>query len=128
MRYFNFATGLTMTNSHFDELFGGPPRHPEGAITRRDMDLATSIQKGRKKCPAVRPTSFHWAWLRLGWILGWINRRIILTLLFFVVILPRGLLMRALGPDPVSPKLDPDAPSYRVRSRNRTRESMARPF
>ena len=28
MRYFNYATGLTMTNSRFDELFGGPPRRP----------------------------------------------------------------------------------------------------
>jgi len=45
MRYFDYATGLTMTNSHFDELFGGPPRKPESPLGQREMDLAASIQK-----------------------------------------------------------------------------------
>ena len=45
MRYFNFATGLTMTNGHFDRLFGGAPRKPESPVTQREMDLAASIQK-----------------------------------------------------------------------------------
>jgi len=45
MSYFNYATGLTMTNSRFDALFGGPPRRPESAITQREMDIARSIQK-----------------------------------------------------------------------------------
>ena len=45
MSYFNFATGLTMTNSKFNKLFGGPPRLPETKLTQRDMDLAASIQK-----------------------------------------------------------------------------------
>ncbi len=44
MRYFNYATGLTMTNSRFDNLFGGPPRKPEARITQREMDIARSIQ------------------------------------------------------------------------------------
>lgn len=45
MRYFDYATGLTMTNSAFDSLFGGPPRKPEGTLTQREMDIAASIQK-----------------------------------------------------------------------------------
>ena len=45
LKYFNFATGLTMTNKRFHNLFGGPPRQPESRITQRDMDLAASIQK-----------------------------------------------------------------------------------
>ncbi len=45
MNYFNYATGLTMTNKKFDKLFGGPPRNPKTEFTNRDMDLATSIQK-----------------------------------------------------------------------------------
>jgi carbamoyltransferase len=45
MDYFNYCTGLTMTNSKFDELFGGPPRKPESLLTQRDMDLARSIQE-----------------------------------------------------------------------------------
>lgn len=44
MQYFNYATGLTMTNQKFDELFGAPPRRPESEITQREMDLARSIQ------------------------------------------------------------------------------------
>jgi carbamoyltransferase len=44
MDYFNFAVGLTMTNEKFHDLFGGPPRKPEGKVTQKEMDLARSIQ------------------------------------------------------------------------------------
>jgi hypothetical protein len=76
--------------------------------------------------PALRYV--HWVWVRIGFILGWINSRIILTILFFLVIVPMGLLMRLLGHDPVARKLDPEATSYRTASRQRSRESMERPF
>jgi carbamoyltransferase len=42
--YFNYCTGLTMTNGKFDELFGGPPRKAEELVRQRDMDLAASVQ------------------------------------------------------------------------------------
>ena len=45
MSYFDYATGLTMTNKKFDLLFGGPPRESEAELTQREMDLAASIQK-----------------------------------------------------------------------------------
>jgi carbamoyltransferase len=44
MQYFDYCTGLTMTNRKFNKLFGGPPRKPESDVTQRDMDLARSIQ------------------------------------------------------------------------------------
>ncbi len=44
MSYFNYCTGLTMTNARFDALFEGPPRLPESDITQREMDLAASVQ------------------------------------------------------------------------------------
>lgn len=44
MKYFNYATGLTMTNKHFAKLFGGPARKAETQITQREMDIAASIQ------------------------------------------------------------------------------------
>lgn len=44
MKYFNYCTGLTMTNTRFHKLFGGPPRKPESVITQKDMDIARSIQ------------------------------------------------------------------------------------
>src|SRR5713101_9860533 len=43
-KYFNYLTGLTMTNGAFDRLFGGPPRVPESKLTQREMDLARSVQ------------------------------------------------------------------------------------
>jgi carbamoyltransferase len=45
MDYFDYCTGLTMTNRAFDGLFGGPPRQPEAPLTQREMDLARSIQE-----------------------------------------------------------------------------------
>jgi len=45
MSYFDYATGLTMTNKKFHDLFGGPPRTSETELTQREMDLAASIQK-----------------------------------------------------------------------------------
>jgi carbamoyltransferase len=44
MQYFDYCTGLTMTNARFDGLFGGPPRRPEELLTQRHMDLAASVQ------------------------------------------------------------------------------------
>ena len=45
MKYFNYASGFTMTNKNFSELFGRKPREPESKITKLDMDIAASIQK-----------------------------------------------------------------------------------
>jgi carbamoyltransferase len=45
MSYFDYATGLTMTNKKFDALFGGPPRTSESEVTQREMDLAASVQE-----------------------------------------------------------------------------------
>jgi carbamoyltransferase len=42
--YFDYCTGLRMTNEKFDRLFGSPARKPEEALTSRHMDLAASIQ------------------------------------------------------------------------------------
>ncbi len=44
MQYFNYCTGLTMTNARFDALFGGAARTAESEVTQREMDLAASIQ------------------------------------------------------------------------------------
>ncbi len=44
LRYFDYCTGLTMTNRDFDAVFGGPARKPDELLTQRHMDLAASIQ------------------------------------------------------------------------------------
>src|SRR5258708_6821651 len=43
--YFDYATGLTMTNDRFAQLFGGPVRDPGEPLQRRHLDLAASIQR-----------------------------------------------------------------------------------
>ncbi len=43
-KYFNYLTGLTMTNEAFADLFGGPARVPESKLTQKEMDLARSVQ------------------------------------------------------------------------------------
>jgi carbamoyltransferase len=42
--YFDYCTGLTMTNSKFSQLFGAPVRAPEDLLTPFHMDIAASIQ------------------------------------------------------------------------------------
>jgi carbamoyltransferase len=44
-RYFDYLGGFRMTNAAFAELFGGPPRAPEGPLGQREMDLAASMQQ-----------------------------------------------------------------------------------
>ena len=45
LKYFDYCTGLTMTNKRFHRLFGAPPRSPETALTQLHMDLAASVQR-----------------------------------------------------------------------------------
>ncbi|MBF0353798.1 MAG: carbamoyltransferase [Alphaproteobacteria bacterium] len=42
--YFDYCTGLRMTNAKFDALFGGPARKPEEQLDQRHMNLAASVQ------------------------------------------------------------------------------------
>ncbi|MBZ5633182.1 MAG: carbamoyltransferase [Acidobacteriia bacterium] len=44
LRYFDYCTGLTMTNQRFHKLFGQPPRKPSESLTQFHMDIAASIQ------------------------------------------------------------------------------------
>lgn len=45
LKYFDFQYGRAMTNERFAELFGGKRREPESVITKREMDIAASVQK-----------------------------------------------------------------------------------
>ncbi len=50
MKYFNYATGLTMTNKHFSNLFGQPVRNPKkDKLTQFHMDIASSIQEATEE-------------------------------------------------------------------------------
>jgi hypothetical protein len=70
----------------------------------------------------------HRGWARLAEALGWLNTRIILSLLYFVVIVPIGMVMRLAGRDPMKRKFDPAAKSYRVASKRRPSNHLEQPF
>ena len=57
--YFNYCTGLTMTNGKFDSLFDGPPRKAEAPLTQREMDLARSIQEVTEEVMLRLARSLH---------------------------------------------------------------------
>lgn len=76
--------------------------------------------------PALKPLNV--AWLKFGHILGWINTRIILGVVFFVIFLPASLLLQLLGRDPMKRRLDPSAPSYRIPSKSSPKDQLERPF
>jgi len=68
-------------------------------------------------------------WMRFGLVLGWVNTRIILGFIFYVVFTPMALILKVLGKDPMSRKLDVSINSYRVQSNNlESREHMGRPY
>jgi hypothetical protein len=75
---------------------------------------------------ALRGPNFLWT--KFGLVLGWINQRIVLTIVFYIILLPTGLIMRALGRDPMARGFEPDRESYRVASRQAPARSMDRPF
>ncbi|MCG6868930.1 MAG: SxtJ family membrane protein [Gammaproteobacteria bacterium] len=70
----------------------------------------------------------YWVWMKIGDVVGWINQRLILGVLFFGIFLPMGLVMRSLRKDPMSRRFDRNAQSYRVRSRQPKMENLERPF
>jgi len=65
----------------------------------------------------VFPRSLVWVhkgWMAIGHVMGWINTRIILGIVFYVIVTPIGMIRRWLGKDPMGRQLRPDLDSYRV--------------
>jgi hypothetical protein len=77
--------------------------------------------------PATLEPVYH-AWIKFGHVLGWINTRIILGVMFYTVFFLVGLFMKLLGNDPMSRKIDKSATSYRVPSRPHSKNHVERPF
>lgn len=67
-------------------------------------------------------------WIKIGNVLGFINSRIILGLMFFLMIFPIGMLLKLFGKDSMDRKLDKDADTYRKVSRLRKKEHLEKPF
>ncbi len=78
--------------------------------------------------PKTLEPVYH-GWMKVGLVLGAINSRIILGIIFYLLLMPMGLAMRWLfKKDPMARALDAKLESYRVSSTLRNRESMERPF
>ena len=70
----------------------------------------------------------HKYWMKFSHVLGWINTRIILSVIFYILITPIGLIIRLFTRDPMTRKLDRNATTYRVASTTAPRENLKRPF
>jgi hypothetical protein len=66
-------------------------------------------------------------WMRFAELLGWVNTRIILGLIFYVIIMPFGLVMRLFN-DPMHRKVENDADSYRKISKSPNSHNLEKPF
>lgn len=67
-------------------------------------------------------------WMRIGFVLGWINTQTILCIVFYGLVTPMGLLMRLVTKDPMERKFDVSMQTYRLSRQSRTRSSMEKPF
>lgn len=67
-------------------------------------------------------------WMKFGGVLGWINTRLLLGLVFYLMFFPLGVIMRLFGWDAMHRKLNANAQSYRVPSKVAARNNMEKPF
>ena len=79
----------------------------------------------------VYPRGLYWihkGWMALGHVMGWINTRIILGLVFYLIVTPIGFIRRAMGKDSMGKEFAPDASSYRVARKVRPATHLTRQF
>ncbi len=67
-------------------------------------------------------------WMRFGLVLNAIMSRVVLGLVYYLAVLPTGVIMRLAGKDPMRRRRDPGLDSYRVPSHKSARENMEKPF
>ena len=66
--------------------------------------------------------------MRFGLVLGWVNSRIILGIIFYGLVLPMGALMRLFKTDPMQRQFQKKLDSYRIPSRSVAKSSMETPY
>ena len=67
-------------------------------------------------------------WMALGHALGYVNSRILLSLVFYLVVTPMGFVMRLFGRDPMRRGFDPKSPTYRIDREARPGSHMKHQF
>ncbi len=96
------------------------------------LRLWAIIAAGVLAVPAVvMPKSLkliYRGWMAIGDVLGWINTRIILGIVFYGVVTPMGAIMRLRGHDPMQRRWEPEADTYRVNRAPREAKHMQHQF
>lgn len=67
-------------------------------------------------------------WMKIGLVINAVVTRIILGIVFYLIVLPTGLILRLRGGDPMRRKLDKNMTSYRVESHRSPPDQMQKPF
>ena len=67
-------------------------------------------------------------WMKFGHVAGWINTRIILGIMFFLVFFPVGVMMRIFANDPMKRELDSESKSYRIESAPLEKQHVEKPY
>ena len=75
---------------------------------------------------ALRPV--YKVWMRFGLVMGWLNTRLILGLVFYSMFTPVAVILKLLGKDSMRRKPDRQLKTYRVASKSSPREQMEKPF
>lgn len=73
-------------------------------------------------------TPVYHVWMKIGLVLGFINTRIILGVVFYTIFFPFALALKLLGKDPMARKLDAKMKSYRVKSKLPDVDHLRRPY
>lgn len=79
----------------------------------------------------IEPSSlrlFYQVWMKFGQGLGWINNRILLGLVFYLVLTPIGLIRKLTARDPLNLRFEKDLESYRVEKKPRPSDHMLKQF
>lgn len=71
---------------------------------------------------------FYKVWMRVGHVLGWINTRILLSIVFYVIVTPIAILFRLMGKDTMRQAFSEGSPTYRVDREPRLRSHMKNQF
>jgi len=70
----------------------------------------------------------HQGWMKVGHVLGWVNTRIVMGVIFFVLFTPLGLVMGLMGKDPMLRRFEPNLDSYRLKKGVRPASHMTLQF
>ncbi len=67
-------------------------------------------------------------WMKFGTVMGAINSRIILSIMFYAVVWPMGAIMQIAGRDPMMRTIDPTLTTYRIPSKKLPLKRMEKPY